>query len=168
VFVFPADNDNVYVPSLFVDYRHFDAANIKPRFEFGFGLSYTEFNYSGLGISPVDGGQDQDTQLEANWLAGKPGPRGVGASTALWLHRPAYIISFVVQNMGYVAGTEVRELSLVHLSVSTHADKTNTDIPTVPALPRAGGRTAISPARIHGRRFAVGRIENGLHHALQI
>ena len=76
---------------LFVDYRHFDAKNITPRFEFGFGLSYTEFQYSDLNITPVNdiGVQDQDEQLEANWLAAKPGPRGIGSSTALWLHRPA-------------------------------------------------------------------------------
>lgn len=158
----------MYVPSLFVDYRHFDAANIKPRFEFGFGLSYTKFDYSGLSISVVAGGQDQDTELEADWLAGKPGPHGVGASTALWLHRPAYIISFTVQNMGTVAGTEVRELFIVRPSVLTHADKTNTGFPAVPALPRAGRRAAIGPARIHGRGSAAGRIENGLYHALQI
>jgi Glycosyl hydrolase family 3 C-terminal domain len=95
---------------LFVDYRHFDARNITPRFEFGFGLSYTQFQYSGLSITPVEvgAGQDQDGQLEANWLAGKPGPRGVGSSTALWLHRPAYTVSFTVQNAGQVSGTEVR------------------------------------------------------------
>ena len=111
LFVSPAGNGNLHTPSLFVDYRHFDAANIKPRFEFGFGLSYTKFGYSSLSITIVDGGQDQDTQLEANWLAGKPNPHGVGVSTALWLHRPAYDISFTVQNMGNVAGTEVRRLS---------------------------------------------------------
>jgi hypothetical protein len=95
---------------LFIDYRHFDARNITPRFEFGFGLSYTQFQYSGLSIAPVEdgAGQDQDGQLEANWLAAKPGPRGVGSSTALWLHRPAYTVSFTVQNAGQVAGTEVR------------------------------------------------------------
>jgi hypothetical protein len=153
---------------LFVDYRHFDAANIKPRFEFGFGLSYTKFGYSGLSITVVDGGQDHDTQLEANWLAGKPGLHSIGGSTALWLHRPAYDISFTVQNMGNVAGTEVRQLSLVHLSVSTHAEKTNTDIPAVPALPLAGGRASVSPARIHGRGSAARRIEDGQRHALQI
>ena len=97
--------------SLFVDYRHFDAANITPRFEFGFGLSYTAFQYSDLNITPVEEDQDQDGQLEANWLAGQPGPQGVGSSTALWLHRPAYTVSFLVQNTGQVAGTEVRILS---------------------------------------------------------
>ncbi|KAH9988720.1 glycoside hydrolase superfamily [Russula vinacea] len=30
-----------YSEGLFVDYRHFDAANIAPRYEFGFGMSYT-------------------------------------------------------------------------------------------------------------------------------
>lgn len=94
---------------LFVDYRHFDAKNITPRFEFGFGLSYTEFQYSDLDIAPIE---SVDGQLEANWLAAKPGPRGVGSSTALWLHRPAYTVSFTVQNTGQVSGTEVRILAL--------------------------------------------------------
>jgi len=100
-----------YSEGLFVDYRHFDAANIAPRFEFGFGLSYTTFNYSDLVITPV-GGLDRDWELEANWLAGKPGPQGVGASTALWLHRPMYNVSFTVQNTGQVAGTEIPQLYL--------------------------------------------------------
>jgi beta-glucosidase len=30
-----------YSEGLFIDYRHFDQAGITPRFEFGFGLSYT-------------------------------------------------------------------------------------------------------------------------------
>ena len=102
----------LFFRSLFVDYRYFDAANIAPRFEFGFGMSYTKFEYSGLNVIPVEnvGGQDKDRQLEGNWLAGEPGPQGVGSSTALWLHRPAYTVSFMVQNTGQVAGTEVRIL----------------------------------------------------------
>ncbi|KAF8460874.1 glycoside hydrolase family 3 protein [Russula ochroleuca] len=75
---------------------------------------YTEFEYSGLSITPVEdvGGQDQDGQLEANWQAGKPGPQGVGSSTALWLHRPAYTVSFTVGNTGQVAGTEIPQVYL--------------------------------------------------------
>ncbi|KIJ43167.1 glycoside hydrolase family 3 protein [Sphaerobolus stellatus SS14] len=34
------------------DILHFDANNITPRFEFGFGLSYTNFVYNGLNIRP--------------------------------------------------------------------------------------------------------------------
>ena len=110
--------------SLYVDYRHFDAANIAPRFEFGFGLSYTSFQYSDLIITPVEDDQDQDWQLEANWLAGQPGPQGVGSSTALWLHRPAFSVSFTVQNTGQVAGTEVRIVSffLIFLSLNRATD----------------------------------------------
>ncbi|KAG9739289.1 beta-glucosidase-related glycosidase, partial [Aureobasidium melanogenum] len=33
---------------VYIDYRHFDHYNITPRFEFGFGLSYSTFNYSKL------------------------------------------------------------------------------------------------------------------------
>ncbi|SMR51995.1 unnamed protein product [Zymoseptoria tritici ST99CH_3D1] len=35
---------------VFIDYRAFDKANITPVFEFGFGLSYTTFNFSNLQI----------------------------------------------------------------------------------------------------------------------
>lgn len=38
---------------LFVDYRHFDKYSIEPRFEFGFGLSYTTFKFSPLDLKEV-------------------------------------------------------------------------------------------------------------------
>lgn len=38
---------------LYIDYRHFDKANIEPLYPFGFGLSYTSFEYSDLKITPL-------------------------------------------------------------------------------------------------------------------
>ena len=97
---------------MFIDYRHFDEANIAPRYEFGFGLSYTTFEYSGLSINTVTGGQDQDGALEKNWAAGNPSPQVVGSSTALWLHRAVLSVSFTLKNTGAVAGTEIPQVYL--------------------------------------------------------
>ncbi|OAX79896.1 hypothetical protein ACJ72_05783 [Emergomyces africanus] len=38
---------------LYIDYRYFDAHNITPRYEFGYGLSYTTFNLSNLTLTPL-------------------------------------------------------------------------------------------------------------------
>lgn len=48
---FPGEGDKVeYREGLFVGYRYYDAKEIKPLFPFGFGLSYTEFEYGDLKV----------------------------------------------------------------------------------------------------------------------
>ena len=38
---------------LLIDYRHFDSHSITPRYEFGFGLSYTTFTFSNLALTTL-------------------------------------------------------------------------------------------------------------------
>ncbi|KAH9048238.1 fibronectin type III-like domain-containing protein [Lactarius hengduanensis] len=81
-------------------------------YTFGFGLSYTTFEYSSLSITPVVGGQNLVGALEANWATGKASPQVVGSSTALWLHRPVFSVSFTEKNTGAVAGMEIPQVYL--------------------------------------------------------
>jgi beta-glucosidase len=47
--------DPQYSEKLDMGYRWYDAKNIAPLFEFGYGLSYTHFTYSNLSVRPGPG-----------------------------------------------------------------------------------------------------------------
>lgn len=50
----PTDPQCDFSEGLYLDYRAFDEQGIEPRFEFGFGLSYTTFEYSSLSLGRRD------------------------------------------------------------------------------------------------------------------
>ncbi|POR33362.1 Beta-glucosidase cel3A [Tolypocladium paradoxum] len=83
-----------YAEGVYLDYRAFDARRITPRYEFGFGLSYTTFSYSGLALAP-------DARLRAS--------AGNGAAD-LWATLAR--VEATVTNSGAVAGEEVAQLYL--------------------------------------------------------
>ncbi|KAF8958580.1 glycoside hydrolase family 3 protein [Flammula alnicola] len=110
-----------YTEGLNIDYRHFDSAslisvvrllnNITPRFEFGFGLSYTTFKYTGLYVSKIATVESPaEFPFVSAWDNGNATAIAEGSSRALWLHRPAFQATFTVQNTGSVSGGEIPQL----------------------------------------------------------
>ncbi|TKA81302.1 putative beta-glucosidase G [Cryomyces minteri] len=94
-----------FTERLLIDYRHFDATNASILYEFGFGLSYTTFGLSGLGISNVCGGANGS-------IPRTPPPGSVlpGGNQVLW--DVLYRVTATVQNTGSVAGAAVPQLYL--------------------------------------------------------
>lgn len=95
---FPQSN---FTEGVFIDYRHFDAQNIEPRYEFGFGLSYTTFAYSNLVISQ---------NSTANTAQYPTGAILQGGQSDLWDELVS--VTADIQNTGTVNGTEIAQLYL--------------------------------------------------------
>ncbi|KAH9819204.1 family 3 glycoside hydrolase [Melampsora americana] len=89
-----------YKEKLEIDYRHFDSHSIEPRFEFGFGLSYTEFSYDDLKLERLI------KDLSSSELSGS--------------RKDAIEINFKVSNIGKIDGHEVPQL---YLSFPDHAEE---------------------------------------------
>ncbi|KAG8715739.1 hypothetical protein FRC09_016349 [Ceratobasidium sp. 395] len=95
-----------YSEGLFIDYRWFDAKNITPRYEFGFGLSYTTFEYSKLNVARAK----EVLAEQLIWWDGGVGGNKTGASIESWLHETLFKASFTITNTGKVSGKEVAQL----------------------------------------------------------
>lgn len=62
--------DVEYKEGVFVGYRWYDSRNIEPLYPFGFGLSYTQFSYSDLVVSPPKSG---DSHVEVRFRISNTG-----------------------------------------------------------------------------------------------
>ncbi|KAK7414926.1 hypothetical protein QQX98_006251 [Neonectria punicea] len=95
---FPESN---FTEGLYIDYRYFDAHDISPRFEFGFGLSYTTFGFAGFSagtLQTANTGEYPDPEVAVIQ----------GGHPELW--DVIAVASVSVTNTGDVDGTEVAQL----------------------------------------------------------
>ena len=92
---FPQDD---FTEGLLIDYRAFDANNVEPRFEFGFGLTYTTFNYSALTVTSA-GAQTQPYPQA---------PIQQGGKADLW--DVLFTVTATVSNTGNVTAAEIAQL----------------------------------------------------------
>ncbi|RDL36358.1 Glycoside hydrolase [Venustampulla echinocandica] len=90
-----ASGDDNYSEGLYIDYRHFDKNSISPRYEFGFGLSYTTFSYSSLTSTPISTSPGSTTKA----------PGGISN-----LYDTVATVTATITNNGTVAGAEVAQL----------------------------------------------------------
>lgn len=91
-----------FIEGNLIDYKEFDAKNASVAYEFGFGLSYTTFNLSGLQttvtVSNASRTPDPNTQILP------------GGNVELWA--TIATVSATVANTGNVAGSSVPQLYL--------------------------------------------------------
>ncbi len=82
----PSGGATFYREGVFVGYRGFDRLGVEPLFPFGFGLSYTSFEYSHLEIAP--GNSMNGTRVQISFSIKNTGTR-VGAEVAqIYLEPP--------------------------------------------------------------------------------
>jgi len=87
---YPGENELVYFKEgIMVGYRYFDSYEVAPKFEFGYGLSYTSFGYSDVKCSKV-------------WKKGQE----------------KFKVSFVLTNTGNRDGAEICQLYVKQASSS--------------------------------------------------
>ncbi|MGO9477743.1 MAG: glycoside hydrolase family 3 C-terminal domain-containing protein [Limisphaerales bacterium] len=83
---YPGTNGTLfYKEGLLVGYRWFDAKNIEPAFPFGFGLSYTTFEYSNLKLVP--GHDPNGPVVTAEFDLANTGQRAGAEVAQLYIHQ---------------------------------------------------------------------------------
>jgi len=71
---FPGTKEVFYGEGIFVGYRYFDKKDLEPLFPFGFGLSYTAFEYSGIEVSKwVKAGEPVKLSVKVKNTGARPG-----------------------------------------------------------------------------------------------
>ncbi|KAI0127350.1 glycosyl hydrolase family 3 N terminal domain-containing protein [Xylariales sp. AK1849] len=99
-------NDTSFFPQsdftegVYIDYRAFDKNQIEPRFEFGFGMSYSEFAYSNIAVAALEGANTDAFPPEAAIVQ--------GGHPHLW--DVLFNVTAEIENVGNYTAAEVAQL----------------------------------------------------------
>lgn len=88
-----------YNQGIYTDYKYFEKNHIQPRYEFGYGLSYTRYDYSNIKLQGPSG------NFQSQWPQGKI---SIGGQEDLW--ETIATVSFTLVNGGHVDGAEAAQL----------------------------------------------------------
>ena len=86
---YPGENLKVdYAEGIYVGYRYYDTKNVEPQFPFGFGLSYTKFEYSDLKAvnAKTSSGSISEQRVAVNVNVRNTGKRPGAEVVQLYVH----------------------------------------------------------------------------------
>jgi beta-glucosidase len=112
-----------YSEGLNIGYRWYDAENVKPRFPFGYGLSYTTFSVSNITVSPLvsDGTKPITVTVEVHNtgnIAGAEVPQVYLSMPAILNQPPKRLIAF--EKVDLIAGEKKTVSMTVDPMASSH------------------------------------------------
>jgi beta-glucosidase len=96
------DPQTYFTEGNYIDYKWFDAKNITPRFEFGFGLGYSTFEYSNI--------KKNETFVFDSLAIQKTNEKFVGQKEGESLYDVLLSVEVDVKNTGDVVACEVAQL----------------------------------------------------------
>lgn len=104
--------EEIYYDDIYVGYRHYDKNNIKPRFEFGFGLSYAKFEYSGLDV------KDEGDTLKVTYTIKNVSKVNAKEISQVYMGSPAKEIDRPVKELigyskDYIPAGESKEVTVI-------------------------------------------------------
>jgi beta-glucosidase len=84
---YPGQNLEVkYAEGIYVGYRYYDTKNVEPQFPFGFGLSYTTFEYSDLKVVTAINGVQGSESIFVSLKVRNTGKRAGAEVVQLYVH----------------------------------------------------------------------------------
>lgn len=169
---FPGRRNEVeYSEGIFIGYRYYDKKKMDVLFPFGYGLSYTTFEYSNLNISvkktEFSTGKEHTTHMAERTSTGQE--KDFDSLSAF--DTDTITVSFDVTNTGTVAGKEIAQLYIHnYIGIENRPEKELKDFAKIFLLP---GETKHVTFTLNYRSFAYFNetakdwfVESGLYHIL--